>query len=104
MFLGKIKSSHKRAPQTFIDDALRKFKIRESKLKEQAEDIKVHTTSHATDEAKATSPAICHPLNDINIGTDRVSPSKVQNDAKESNNANSAKNRTMLLQVIRSVL
>lgn len=104
LFLGKIKSSHKRAPQTFIDDALRKFKIRESKLKEQAEDNKVNSTSPATNEAKAISPSIFHPLNDLNIGTDRVSPSKAQPDSRESNNANSAKNRTMLLQVGRTDL
>ena len=104
LFLGKIKSSHKRAPQTFIDDALRKFKVRESKLKEQAEDNKVNSTCPVTNEAKAISPSIFHPLNDSNIGTDRVSPSKAQNDSKESNNSNSAKNRTMLLQVGRTDL
>ena len=104
MFLGKIKSSHKRAPQTFIDDALRKFKLRESKLKEQAEDNKVDSICPATNEAKPISPSIFHPLNDSNIGTDRVSPSKAPTDSKESNNANSVKNMTMLLQVGRTDL
>ena len=40
-----------------------------------------------------------HPLNDI--GTERV---KAQSERKESNNANSVKNRTMLLQVARTDL
>ena len=30
LFLGKIKASHKRAPPTFIDDALQKFEVREN--------------------------------------------------------------------------
>ena len=34
LFLGKIKASHKRAPPTFIDEALQKFKHREV-VKEQ---------------------------------------------------------------------
>ena len=56
LFLGKTKTSHKRAPPSFIDDTLAKIKLREAKLQqkqETKENIATETTKHGT---------ICHPL------------------------------------------
>jgi len=93
LFLGKIKASHKRAPPSFIDDALQKFKQREI-LKEQK-----NTSPTAVDNKNAlVTPH--HPLE---------TPFKFNNTVSSNINsvsslANSTHNRTMLLQIGRTDL
>jgi len=93
LFLGKVKSSHKRAPPTFIDDALTKIRNREAKL--QQKDA-IDKSCETEIDAEKHSP--CHPL-DTSV---KVSPVKSGNSA--NGGESSAKNRTMLLQVGRTDL
>lgn len=75
LFLGKIQASHKRAPPTFIDDALKKFKLRESnKAKKRRE---------SADDAERSSPEDVEE--DIQNAKTRI----VQSEEKENLNIQS---------------
>jgi len=96
LFLGKIKASHKRAPPTFIDEALQKFKQREI-AKEQRrnasnEDEKIPVSPQSTPQ---------HPL-DMSITPNKSMPTPASPNPGQSTMsslATSTHNRTMLLQV-----
>jgi len=96
LFLGKIKASHKRAPPTFIDEALQKFKQREV-AKEQRKN------APNEDEKIPVSPKIGpqHPL-EMSITPNKSIPiptSPTPGRSNMSSLATSTHNRTMLLQV-----
>ena len=111
--LGKIKSSHKRAPPTFIDEALQKFR-----QKQEKKDV---LNSRSNNVPSLESPP-CHPLDNPTRGQEfggdetvstflifPVSPSKTENDCdstttSSSSSSDESRNRTMLLQVGRSDL
>ena len=97
LFLGKIKSSHKRAPPTFIDDALKKFKQKGVKvLEDKAKD------DTSNNRQKQALP-VAHPLDIQTI----VTPNKDYQEDKSTkctDSNSSAMNRTMLLQIGRSDL
>jgi len=97
LFLGKVKSSHKRAPPTFIDDALSKIKNREAKL--QQKDL---SDKSCVTETYSEKHSPCHPL-DTSV---KVSPVNSGNSANGTHNGteSTAKNRTMLLQIGRTDL
>ena len=67
LFLGKIKSSHKRAPPTFIDDAIKKFKQREEKLRGgscSSNGSPAAVSKVVTNDGGGGAP-VCHPLDDV---------------------------------------
>ena len=67
LFLGKIKSSHKRAPPTFIDDAIKKFKQREEKLRGgscSSNGSPAAVSKVVTNDGNGGAP-VCHPLDDV---------------------------------------
>ena len=67
LFLGKIKSSHKRAPPTFIDDAIKKFKQREEKLRGgscSSNGSPAAVSKVVTNDGSGGAP-VCHPLDDV---------------------------------------
>merc|ERR1719369_2276461 len=96
LFLGKIKASHKRAPPTFIDEALQKFKQREL-AKEQKRNVpneeeKIPVSPQSTPQ---------HPL-DISVTSNKSMQTPASPNPGRSNMsslATSTHNRTMLLQV-----
>merc|ERR1740137_308960 len=102
LFLGKIKASHKRAPPTFIDEALQKFQQREV-LKEQRKNSMI-------EEEKIVLPPPCTPNHPLDTGItpmktmNTFTPNSVSSTSTVSSLATSTHNRTMLLQVGRSDL
>ena len=67
LFLGKIKSSHKRAPPTFIDDAIKKFKQREEKLRGgscSSNGSPTAVSKVVINDGGGGAP-VCHPLDDV---------------------------------------
>lgn len=102
LFLGKIKASHKRAPPTFIDEALQKFQQREV-LKEQRKNSMI-------EEEKIVLPPPCTPNHPLDTGItpmktmNTFTPNSVSSTSTVSSLATSTHNRTMLLQVGRTDL
>jgi len=97
LFLGKIKASHKRAPPTFIDEALQKFKQREV-VKEQRKNV------INEDEKMALAPSTPHHPLDMSITPTKSIPTSTPSTNTVSSLASSTHNRTMLLQVGRTDL
>lgn len=97
LFLGKIKASHKRAPPTFIDEALQKFNQREV-LKEQRKNSMIED-----DKIVLPPPSTPHHPLDMSI-TPTKSISSTPSTNTVSSLASSTHNRTMLLQIGRTDL
>ena len=94
LFLGKIKSSHKRAPPTFIDDSLNKFRQRDAKI---AEDSKENEEGDSSNSNGSDPSTVNHPLLGSTVNNSQSKEPSSDNDKKPPCSA--VKNRTMLLQV-----
>ena len=95
LFLGKIKSSHKRAPPTFIDDSLKKFRQRDAA--KQADQKQDNNGANTSDNTNSTTTA--HPLESSSAGSTNDSSVKNEASTDKDKQESSVKNRTMLLQV-----
>eukprot|EP00092_Neocalanus_flemingeri_P108594 GFUD01139469.1.p1 GENE.GFUD01139469.1~~GFUD01139469.1.p1 ORF type:complete len:1170 (+),score=333.86 GFUD01139469.1:112-3621(+) len=100
LFLGKIKASHKRAPPTFIDEALQKFQQREV-LKEQRKNSMVEEKIVLPTAGTPLQSTPQHPL-DRTVSQNKAISVSTPNTV--SSLASSTHNRTMLLQIGRTDL
>lgn len=84
LFLGKIKASHKRAPPTFIDDALQKFEVRENNKAKKRLD-KTKEEEHEPVDGGGRNKENCEMV--VNTQVTRIHPLMTpDNQARNSNN------------------